>query len=489
MKLTESEKRVLAYTLLGEAGGEGAAGMEAVMAVIVNRSKSGRYPSNLAAVATQSSPKGVHQFSTWNTPALEGNNPVNMYSTSSATFQQALKIVEKAEAGTLVDPTGGATHFYATASKVPYWWSSEAKNGSVTIGGHTFAVGAVPTSGPLLGMGLDPTVQLVGGLGALNDPLTQALMTAAVGAGVINASPKTTTVATVPVKAPPVAPVPGPAPTIRYGVSPNTGQLIPLGVPQIRFDSEGKVHAATFGLAEDGRTATPIAHTSPSPFGASEGTILYSIIKKAVETKLAETGAVVSETAAAATQAVTNQAQAALSGASSFFGGMFGSPAPAKAAVPASSYDFSDFYKSNTGDYTPLPAPEPLGGVTTRLVETTVVNPEYTSWAALYDTGTPYAGSFEDFQSEIAAMQAPPPPPQTITVTKQVQIAAKAPPPPPPPSQLDIVTKRLIAQGITVTGNKKAYVSNGKDGFSAGALVPTTTISGSIPNRLKPGFY
>lgn len=70
MELTQAEKEILAYTLLGEASGEGRAGMAAVMNVIKNRAESGRYSDNPAAVALQKNSRGIRQFSTWNTKAV-----------------------------------------------------------------------------------------------------------------------------------------------------------------------------------------------------------------------------------------------------------------------------------------------------------------------------------------------------------------------------------------------------------------------------------
>lgn len=139
-KLSERELDILAYTLLGEAGGEGRSGMQAVMHVIMNRAESGRFPSNLAAVATQSNAAGIHQFSTWNDPIMGGNRPMATYSRQSAAFRRARQIAEEAVAGRSTDPTGGALFFYSTSMDTPpYWWDSEAPLGGRQIGNHIFA--------------------------------------------------------------------------------------------------------------------------------------------------------------------------------------------------------------------------------------------------------------------------------------------------------------------------------------------------------------
>jgi hypothetical protein len=138
-ELTEAEKRVIAYTLLGEAAGEGKEGMEAVMWTIMNRANSGRYPSNPALVATQKNSKGVHQYSTWNKKTLGGNSPEDRFSPNSPVFKEALAVVQRVMAGEGKDPTGGATHFYAEGSAKPSWFEAEGPAGEIKIGNHRFA--------------------------------------------------------------------------------------------------------------------------------------------------------------------------------------------------------------------------------------------------------------------------------------------------------------------------------------------------------------
>lgn len=143
MELTQAEKEVLAYTLLGEAGGEGRAGMAAVMNVIKNRAESGRYSDNPAAVALQKNSRGIRQFSTWNTKENGGNQPISRYRKSSKEFKEALDIVEKVMAGEIPDETGRATHFVTKAlfdADKPGWWDAEAPAGEKQIGNHVFGV-------------------------------------------------------------------------------------------------------------------------------------------------------------------------------------------------------------------------------------------------------------------------------------------------------------------------------------------------------------
>lgn len=144
--LTEEEMEILAYTLLGEAGAEGPEGMEAVMHVINNRARSGRYPNNPAAVALQKM-KGTYQFSTWS--PKHGNSPISKFKKSSKEFQEALDIVQTVLSGESVDPTGSALHYYASkggaAINEPGWFKGEAKGGAVQIGGHKFAATTTPS--------------------------------------------------------------------------------------------------------------------------------------------------------------------------------------------------------------------------------------------------------------------------------------------------------------------------------------------------------
>lgn len=143
MELTQAEKEILAYTLLGEASGEGRAGMAAVMNVIKNRAESGRYSDNPAAVALQKNGRGIRQFSTWNTKENGGNQPISRYRKSSKEFKEALDIVEKVMAGEIPDETGGATHFVTKAlfdADKPGWWDDEAPAGEKQIGNHVFGV-------------------------------------------------------------------------------------------------------------------------------------------------------------------------------------------------------------------------------------------------------------------------------------------------------------------------------------------------------------
>jgi len=126
-----NEIDIVARTIYGEARGEGAAGMQAVANVIMNRANSsvswwGRSP---VEVATRD-----RQFSTWNEGdpnreiilAVKRGDPI---------FDKAWKIAVKAVTGNLPDLTGGASHYHAVGI-APFWSASAVK--SSEIGNHVF---------------------------------------------------------------------------------------------------------------------------------------------------------------------------------------------------------------------------------------------------------------------------------------------------------------------------------------------------------------
>lgn len=126
---------VMARTLWGEARGEGTAGMEAVAAVIVNRvdiaQQKGGYWWGADVISVCQKP---YQFSCWNRsdPSYRRLQDVTE---ENAYFATALRVARRALAGTLADPTGGATHYHADYV-APYWARGETP--TVTIGRHIF---------------------------------------------------------------------------------------------------------------------------------------------------------------------------------------------------------------------------------------------------------------------------------------------------------------------------------------------------------------
>lgn len=137
MLLTANERRIVILTMLGEAAGEGSKGLEAVGHVMVNRVASPSWPNSLAKVAKQKSTRGgkvIHQFSTWNSKALQGNSPELRYSPDGASWKKAEAALDKVLGGSY-DFTEGADHYHTPAVN-PKWNRKMAK--TATIGNHLF---------------------------------------------------------------------------------------------------------------------------------------------------------------------------------------------------------------------------------------------------------------------------------------------------------------------------------------------------------------
>lgn len=122
-----SELDILARTIWGEARGEGASGMAAVAAVIMNRVRSPAWPNTIRGVVLQ-----PWQFSMWNKGDPNGAQAMAVTEADPA-FRTALAVAVAAMGG--ADPTGGANHYHAD-SVVPKWASAMQKVGA--IGNHIF---------------------------------------------------------------------------------------------------------------------------------------------------------------------------------------------------------------------------------------------------------------------------------------------------------------------------------------------------------------
>jgi N-acetylmuramoyl-L-alanine amidase len=136
MTATKNDRDILARTLWGEARGESLAGQIAVAWTIRNRVFDGKAKSwwgeGYAGVCLQ-----AWQFSCWNKndpnyAYLSGAKPI-----PAAQYAQALKAADQVMAGTVPDPTGGATHYYATTMPKPPTWAKSAKQ-TLRLGQHVF---------------------------------------------------------------------------------------------------------------------------------------------------------------------------------------------------------------------------------------------------------------------------------------------------------------------------------------------------------------
>ena len=140
MTATDRDRDVLARTLYGEARGEGYAGMIAVAWSIRNRvdvdlhsdGKPDWWGEGYAGVC-----QAPWQFSCWNK-----NDPNFAYLSGAKQipfreFAQAKIAAERVMAGKVPDPTGGATHYYATTMPKPPVWVKGAKQ-TLELGRHVF---------------------------------------------------------------------------------------------------------------------------------------------------------------------------------------------------------------------------------------------------------------------------------------------------------------------------------------------------------------
>jgi spore germination cell wall hydrolase CwlJ-like protein len=136
MTATEKDRDILARTLWGEARGESLAGQIAVAWTIRNRVNDGKAKSwwgeGYAGVCQK-----PYQFSCWNRSDpnfayLSGAKPIPFRELAQARIA-ADQVID----GKVPDPTGGATHYYASAMKKAPAWAVKAKQTGV-IGGHVF---------------------------------------------------------------------------------------------------------------------------------------------------------------------------------------------------------------------------------------------------------------------------------------------------------------------------------------------------------------
>lgn len=132
--LNESEVRLLAATVWGEARSEGEQGMRAVAHVMMNR-VGDRFGQNIETVIMT-----PYQFSVWNRgdPNRRLVSNPDAYATGGTaleTWETAQRIAREVLSGQSVDPTGGAL-FYHTRAVRPSW--ARQGVGRHVIGAHVF---------------------------------------------------------------------------------------------------------------------------------------------------------------------------------------------------------------------------------------------------------------------------------------------------------------------------------------------------------------
>lgn len=136
MTANDKDRDILARTLWGEARGETLAGMIAVAWTIRNRVNDGKTKSwwgeGYAGVC-----QAPYRFSCWNKndpnyPFLSGAKPIPIGEMAKAVMA-ATAVIDGAQP----DPTGGATHYYATTMPKPPKWVMGAKQ-TLKLGHHIF---------------------------------------------------------------------------------------------------------------------------------------------------------------------------------------------------------------------------------------------------------------------------------------------------------------------------------------------------------------
>ena len=118
----------LSRTIYWETRGEGAAGMEAVANVVMNRLGHEGFPNTICEVVRQGREKGACQFSWW----CDGRSDD---AEEEKSYAIAKEIARKALNRQLTDRTGGALYFHQR--KVTPKWSNEYIR-TVEVGEHVF---------------------------------------------------------------------------------------------------------------------------------------------------------------------------------------------------------------------------------------------------------------------------------------------------------------------------------------------------------------
>jgi spore germination cell wall hydrolase CwlJ-like protein len=132
--MTDKDRDILARTLWGEARGESLAGQIAVAWTIRNRVNDGKAKSWWGEGYACLKP---YQFSCWNK-----SDPNYAYLSGAKSiplreFAQAQIAADQVMGGKVPDPTGGATHYYATTMPAAPTWAAKAKQ-TLKLGHHIF---------------------------------------------------------------------------------------------------------------------------------------------------------------------------------------------------------------------------------------------------------------------------------------------------------------------------------------------------------------
>ena len=113
----------LARTIYWEARGEGAAGMEAIASVVMNRLGHEGFPSTICEVVMQGHERGACQFSWWCDGRSDDAKEDQSYAIAKEIARRALNLQ-------LTDRTGGALYFHQR-KVTPSWGGEYIKTGEV----------------------------------------------------------------------------------------------------------------------------------------------------------------------------------------------------------------------------------------------------------------------------------------------------------------------------------------------------------------------
>jgi len=136
MTVTDKDRDILARTLWGEARGESLAGQIAVAWTIRNRVNDGNDKSWWGEGYTGVCQK-PYQFSCWNKTDPNYQFLIGVKVISFRELAQARIAAEQVIDGKVPDPTGGATHYYATTMPKAPDWAAKAKQ-TLKLGHHVF---------------------------------------------------------------------------------------------------------------------------------------------------------------------------------------------------------------------------------------------------------------------------------------------------------------------------------------------------------------
>ena len=124
----KNEKQCLAINLYHEARSESMAGIVSVAMVVINRTKSAKFPNNICDVVKQQKRK-ICQFSWYCDGKSDQPKDVKDYST-------ATDVAIQVYSGTIPDVTEGALWYHANYIRKPFWAYSFRE--TVRINEHIF---------------------------------------------------------------------------------------------------------------------------------------------------------------------------------------------------------------------------------------------------------------------------------------------------------------------------------------------------------------